>query len=176
MRAPTRHEPRAELAESSLVDVLDRLLHKGVVVHGQLMLSLAGVDLVQVCLSTLLSTPGHSQRPSGPSPRAVRSVCAPRHGEPQAARARVGPRWNIEPNDAERSVVQLVLTLIELVRELLERQAMRRMDAQTLTPQQVEAVGLALMNLEKTVHDLAHRFGISPDDLNLDLGPLGGLV
>ena len=176
MRAPTRSEPRAELAESSLVDVLDRLLHKGVMVHGQLMLSLAGVDLVQVCLSTLLCTPAHSQRPRGSSPRAVRALPAARNVESRAARPRVSPRWNIEPNDAERSVVQLVLTLIELVRELLERQALRRMQSRTLTPQQVEAVGLALMNLESTVHDLADRFGLSPEDLNLDLGPLRGLI
>jgi Gas vesicle protein K len=58
----------------------------------------------------------------------------------------------------------------------MERQALRRMDAGTLTPAQIEALGLALMRLEETSHDLARRFGLSPDDLNLDLGPLGRLT
>ena len=86
------------------------------------------------------------------------------------------PRWNADPDEVQRSVVQLVLTLVEFLRKLLERQAIRRMEAGTLSPDEVEAVGLALMRLESTVHDLAHRFGLKPDDLNLDLGPLGRLI
>jgi Gas vesicle protein K len=85
-------------------------------------------------------------------------------------------RWNADPDDVQRSVVQLVLTLVEFVRKLLERQAIRRMGAGTLTSQQTEDVGRALMQLEDTVRDLAARFGISPDELNLDLGPVGKLM
>jgi hypothetical protein len=85
-------------------------------------------------------------------------------------------RWNANPDDVQRSVVQLVLTLVEFIRKLLERQAIRRMGAGTLTPQQTEDVGRALMQLEDTVRDLAARFGISPDELNLDLGPVGKLM
>lgn len=84
-------------------------------------------------------------------------------------------RWNANPEDVERAVAKLVLTLAEFVRRLLERQAIRRMEARTLTKAQTEAVGLALMRLEKTLHEMARRFGLSPDDLNLDLGPLGRL-
>ena len=58
----------------------------------------------------------------------------------------------------------------------LWRMNQRRMDAETLTPEETEAVGLALMRLEETIHDLAHRFDLDPDDLNLDLGPLGRLL
>jgi len=90
--------------------------------------------------------------------------------------ADAAPRWNADPEDVQRSVVALVLTLVEFIRQLMERQAIRRMDAATLTPEEVEAVGLALMRLEETVHDLASRFGIEPDRLNLDLGPLGRLI
>ena len=62
------------------------------------------------------------------------------------------------------------------IRQLLERQAIRRMDADTLTPEQVEGVGLALMRLEETVEEMARRFGLDPKELNLDLGPLGRLI
>jgi len=85
-------------------------------------------------------------------------------------------RWNADPEEVRRSVGQLVLTLVEFVRKLLERQAIRRMEAGTLTDQQTEEIGRALMTLEQTVHDIAATFGISMEDLNLDLGPAGKLM
>ena len=88
-----------------------------------------------------------------------------------------GPsRWNADPEDVQRSVVRLVLALVEFLRKLMERQAIRRMEAGTLEPQQIEDMGLALMRLEETVTDLAARFGLRPEELNLDLGPLGKLM
>ncbi len=86
------------------------------------------------------------------------------------------PRWNADPKDVQKSVARLVLALIEFLRKLLEKQAIRRMEAGTLTSEQTEAIGLALMRLEETVHELARRFGLAPEDLNLDLGPLGRLI
>lgn len=86
------------------------------------------------------------------------------------------PRWNADPEDVRRSVAKLVLTLIEFIRQLLERQAIRRMEAGTLTDEQTEAVGLALMRLEETVREIGAQFGIAADDLNLDLGPVGRLM
>jgi hypothetical protein len=86
------------------------------------------------------------------------------------------PRWNADPEDVRRSVAKLVLTLVEFIRQLLERQALRRMDAGTLTDDETEAIGVALMRLEETVRDLGRLFDLSPEDLNLDLGPLGKLV
>jgi hypothetical protein len=86
------------------------------------------------------------------------------------------PRWNADPKDVQKSVARLVLALIEFLRKLLEKQAIRRMESGTLTEAETEAVGLALMRLEETVHDLARRFGLKPEDLNLDLGPLGRLL
>jgi len=85
-------------------------------------------------------------------------------------------RWNADPDDVQRSVAQLVLTLVEFIRRLLERQAIRRMEAGTLTDQQTEDIGRALMQLESTVRDLAGRFGIPIEELNLDLGPAGKLI
>lgn len=85
-------------------------------------------------------------------------------------------RWNADPEDVERSVAKLVLTLVDFVRRLLELQALRRMEAGSLTEAEEEALGLALMRLEETLRDLAERFGLSLDELGLDLGPLGSLT
>jgi hypothetical protein len=85
-------------------------------------------------------------------------------------------RWNPEPEDVQKSVAQLVLTIVEFLRRLMERQAIRRMEQKSLSAKEVEAVGLALMRLEETVVDIGKRFGLSPEDLNLDLGPVGKLM
>jgi hypothetical protein len=85
-------------------------------------------------------------------------------------------RWNAEPQDVQRSVIRLVLALVEFLRRLMERQAIRRMEAGTLTPAQIESLGLALMKLEGAVKDIAAQFGIDPEELNIDLGPLGRLL
>jgi hypothetical protein len=80
--------------------------------------------------------------------------------------------WNPDPEDVQKSVAQLVLTLVEFLRRLMERQAIRRMEEKTLTPKEVEAVGVALMKLEETIREIGKRFGLTPEDLNLDLGTL----
>lgn len=85
-------------------------------------------------------------------------------------------RWNADPDEVRRSVLKLVLTLVEFIRQILERQAIRRMETNTLTAEEIEAVGLALMRLEETIRDLADQFGLRPEELNLDLGPIGKLV
>ncbi len=92
-----------------------------------------------------------------------------------AARAQP-PRWNANPDDVRKSVAKLVLTLVEFIRQLLERQAIRRMEAGTLTDDETEAIGLALMRLEQTVRDLGAHFDLALEDLNLDLGPIGKLM
>ena len=92
-----------------------------------------------------------------------------------AARAN---RWRLgtDPETAERDLSRLVLTLVELVRQLVERQCVRRMDQGDLSDEQVETLGLTLMRLEEAMNELCERFGLSPSDLNLDLGPLGTLL
>jgi len=85
-------------------------------------------------------------------------------------------RWNPEPEDVQKSVAQLVLTIVEFLRRLMERQAIRRMEQKTLTRKEVEAVGVALMQLEETIRAIGSRFGVKPEDLNLDLGPAGRLM
>jgi hypothetical protein len=92
--------------------------------------------------------------------------------KPKAARQGAGLRWNPESDDVQRSVAQLVLTIVEFLRQLMERQAIRRVGQKTLTRKEAEAVGVALMKLEETVQEIGKKFGLTREDLNLDLGPL----
>jgi len=80
------------------------------------------------------------------------------------------------PENLEQGLAKLVLGLVELLRRLLERQAIRRMEGGSLTDEQVEDMGKALMSLEQKVIELAAAFGLKPEDLNLELGPLGKLL
>lgn len=108
-------------------------------------------------------------------PAAAREIDAIREHIESVAAARP-PRWNADPAEVRRAVLKLVLTLVELIRQLLERQAIRRMDAGTLSDEQTESVGLALMRLQETIAELAKQFDIPLDELNLDLGPVGKLL
>lgn len=103
-------------------------------------------------------------------------IAAVRQELTRLARRGGPPRWNADPDDVRRSVIQLVLTLVELIRQLLERQAIRRMEAGTLDPDETEAVGLALMRLAETIREIGEQFDLAPEDLNLDLGPIGRLI
>jgi hypothetical protein len=94
------------------------------------------------------------------------------------ARQDVRQRHHIDadPESVERGLVSLVLTVVELLRQLMERQALRRVEDGSLTDDQVENIGRTLMALESRMAELREHFGLSPEDLNLDLGPLGPLL
>lgn len=94
----------------------------------------------------------------------MQSTTAPRH------------RIDADPESVERGLVTLVLTLVELLRQLMERQALRRVDAGSLTDEQVEKIGWTLMALDARMAELREHFGLDPEDLNIDLGPLGPLL
>ena len=115
--------------------------------------------------------------PARPGRRAVevREIESLREELERKAAALVPARWNADPEEVQRSVAKLVLTLIEFLRQLFEKQTIRRMEEGTLDAEQTEALGVALMRLEETVKELAGRFGLTPADLTLDLGPLGRL-
>ena len=95
-----------------------------------------------------------------------------------ALSARAGPdgRLSIDPETVEQDLARLVLGIVEFIRQLMELQAIRRSEAGTLTPDEEERLGLTLMRAEQAVHDIAAEFGLSPEDLSLDLGPLGRTV
>ncbi|WP_433761509.1 gas vesicle protein K [Nocardia sp. CA-135398] len=88
----------------------------------------------------------------------------------------IPPRIDTNPESVERGLVTLVLTLVELLRQLMERQALRRVDAGDLTETQIERIGTTLMLLEQRMDELRDHFGLTPEDLNIDLGPLGKLL
>ena len=94
------------------------------------------------------------------------------NGKPSLAQSRV----DCTPENIEQGLAKLVLSLIELLRQLLERQAIWRMEGGSLSDAQIEEMGSALMKLESKIQELATHFGLTPADLNLDLGPLGSLV
>ena len=91
-------------------------------------------------------------------------------------RQRLSRRIETDPESVERDLVRLVLTIVELVRQLMERQALRRVDEGNLTDQQVDDLGTGLMHLERAMADLTARYDLTPADLNIDLGPLGPLL
>jgi hypothetical protein len=85
-------------------------------------------------------------------------------------------RLNADPESVERGLVQLVLTVVELLRRLMERQALRRIDGGGLSDDTVERMGRTFMELDRCMGELRERFGLTEADLNLDLGPLGRLL
>jgi hypothetical protein len=102
------------------------------------------------------------------------------HEPAERGRAQGGPaqrrRIDADPESVERGLVSLVLTVVELLRQLMERQALRRVDQGTLSDDKVEEIGQTLMALESRMTELREHFGLEPEDLNLDLGPLGPLL
>jgi len=85
-------------------------------------------------------------------------------------------RVNADPHNVERGLAQLVLTLVDLLRQLMERQAVRRMEAGSLTEEEIERLGQTFMLLKRRMKELTESFGLKESDLNIDLGPLGNLM
>ena len=83
-------------------------------------------------------------------------------------------RIEFEPGKIEQGMLKLVLSIVELLRQVMEKQAMRRIDAGTLAPDDIDRLGVSLMQIESAIQELQARFGV--DDLNLDLGPVGRLL
>jgi hypothetical protein len=85
-------------------------------------------------------------------------------------------RVNADPEGVERGLAKLVLTLIELIRQLLERQALRRIEAGSLSDEEIERLGQTFMKLQERMEELKQNFGLEDEELNLNLGPLGDLL
>jgi hypothetical protein len=197
---------------ATLVDLLDSILDMGAVVSGDILLSVAGVDLAWLGLRAILSsvetarpTPAGSRQvsssatserrlwPGGrktaapgsrhsshrdmpaPAPAPVRGEAA---GLPAAAAETGLPaqRLEVDQNNVERGLLQLVLAIVDVVREVLERQAVRRMASGGLSEEEVERLGTALHELYEQMEQLKERFGLRDEDLRLDLGPIGALA
>ncbi len=188
-------EERVELA-----DLLSHVLDKGVVLKGEVMLAVADIDLVRLDIGLLLTAVETAMRrggggrpplfaplPGGPtSPRAepggddqVLKALAPPSGASSAPLAEVAetlpPRLDADPEKMENGLAKLVLTLIEVLRKVLEHQAVRRMEGGNLSAAEIERLGVALLRLNDKMRDMKGIFGLTDEDLQIDLGPLGTL-
>ena len=190
--------PRVELAE-----VLNHVLDKGVVLRGEVMLAVADIDLVKLDPGLLLTAvesalrappSGRPRRPGLAAPRAesagavvsgstmesqvVEALPVPREAPitPLADVAEaLPPRLNTDPDKVENGLAKLVLTLIEVLRKVLEHQAVRRMEGGHLSDAEIEKLGVALLRLNDRMQEMKGIFGLTDDDLQIDLGPLGNL-
>jgi hypothetical protein len=99
-----------------------------------------------------------------------------RAGALERLEAALPRRLNADPEDLEKGLAHLVLTLVELLRELMERQALRRIESGTLNDDEVERLGRTFLALSERMEELKRVFGLEDVDLNLDLGPLGTLL
>lgn len=115
-------------------------------------------------------------KPKRLTPHEVEQAVAELRRQVQGLAQQPIERVDCSQETIEQGLAKLVLGLIELLRQLLERQAIRRMEGGSLDDAQVEEMGLALMKLEEKVKELAEQFGLKPEDLNLALGPLGNLL
>ena len=193
----------------TLLDLLDRLLETGVVVDGQVDLSVADIDLVHLGLKMVLASSATLEQHSNGSPtrlidppddppedslqephtdtelvstaptiegsgfRVLGNCSEPPAQSPE----RPGnQKINFEPAKVEQGLAKLVLTLVELIRRLMEKQAIRKMEGGTLNRSQLEQLGEAFRRLESKMVELKRVFGLEDEDLNLDLGPLGELM
>ena len=96
--------------------------------------------------------------------------------EPTGPRVRYRLDADDDPRSAERGLATLVLTIVELLRQLMERQALRRIEGGTLTDEEIERLGRTFMALSERMEELKRTFGLEDEDLNLNLGPLGNLM
>ena len=185
-----------------LSEVLSHLLDKGVVLRGEVMLAVADIDLVRLDLGLLLSAvesaigraadPGASPRVGAARPRASQSLPSGSTMESQVVQSLhapsdatvapletvaegLPPRLNTDPDKVENGLAKLVLTLIEVLRKVLEHQAVRRMEGGHLSDAEIERLGVALLRLNDRMQDMKGIFGLTDDDLQIDLGPLGKL-
>ena len=196
MRDDIFGEERVELA-----DLLSHVLDKGVVLKGEVMLAVADIDLVRLDIGLLLTAVETAMRrggggrpplfgplvpgsPTSPRPEPsggdqVVKALTPPSGASSAPLAEVAetlpPRLDADPEKMENGLAKLVLTLIEVLRKVLEHQAVRRMEGGNLSAEEIERLGMALLRLNDKMQDMKGIFGLTDEDLQIDLGPLGTL-
>jgi hypothetical protein len=190
------------VARIELAEVLSHVLDKGVVLRGEVMLAVADVDLIRLDLGLLLSAVESAMRQGGAGGKApllgaarprspaelpsgstmesqvVESLHAPSDATVaplETVAEGLPPRLNTDPDKVENGLAKLVLTLIEVLRKVLEHQAVRRMEGGHLSDAEIERLGVALLRLNDRMQDMKGIFGLTDDDLQIDLGPLGKL-
>jgi hypothetical protein len=169
----------------TVTDVLDKVLEKGAVINGDLVITLADVDLVFVGLRLILTSISKAEEISG-------RTFGERNREPTSEDKDYIERLQEEirrieqniprhidlghPQSAEKGLARLILTLVEVIRKLLEKESYRRVKSGTLSPIEIQKLGLSLKAIKKKVTEIQTIFGIEDEELNLDLGPIGNLA
>ncbi len=169
----------------TLVDALDKVLEKGVVINGDIMIRVADVDLVYLGLRLILTSVSKAEELSGKSfsnpdreftPDDIAYIQKLQR-EIKKAEENIPKLIDLgSPKKTEQGLAQLVLTLLELIRKLMEKEAFRRVKRGSLSQAEVQKLGLSLKAVKKKIQEVQAIFGIKDEDLNLDLGPLGNLM
>lgn len=168
---------------ATLVDALDVVIDKGAVLHGDIVIRIADLDMLAISLKLIIVSMSRLQTQQG---KRVDEVHVNEIGDEiylqklekqiENAQKHINQMLNADvPEEVEGGLAQLVLTLIKLIVDLVEREAMRRVEREQLTPMEVQKLGLNLEAIETKIEELRLVFGLEEDDLNIDLGSLGKL-
>jgi len=169
----------------TLVDALDKVLEKGAIINGDIVIRVADVDLVYLGLRVILTSIPKAEEISGKSFTNPDKEFTPEDIEyiEKLQREIKRAEENIpklidasDPKKTEQGLAQLVLTLVELIRKLMEKEAFRRVKRGTLSSAEIQKLGLSLKAVKKKIKEIQAIFGIEDEELNLDLGPLGNLM
>lgn len=161
---------------ATLVDAIDRVLDKGAYIQGDLMLEVAEVELAFISLRLVIASTRKLKKQSPTDDRKDRQYIKNLEAKLKVLEKEF-PKIieNPTPEKTEKGLAKLVLTLVELIREVLEREAIRKIDSGELSDTQTQKLGLSFEILKKKIEEMKKIFGIE-EDLNIDLGPLGKLL
>ncbi len=169
----------------ALVDALDKILEKGAIINGDVMIRVADVDLVYLGLRIILTSVSKAEELSGKSFSNPDRKATPEELKHLAKlseeikKAEINIKKNIDagnPKETEKGIAQLVLTIVELLRRLMEREALRRAQKGNLSQIEIQKLGMSIKAMEKKIKEIQTVFGIEDEELNLELGPLGNLL
>jgi hypothetical protein len=169
----------------ALVDVLDKVIEKGVVINGDIVIRVANIDLVYLGLRLILTSVSKLEEVSGKRMIGKEQEATPEdmaylqklQREIRKAEENIPKIIDAsDPKKTEQGMAQLVLTLLELIRKLMEKEAYRRVKKGTLSSIEIQKLGLSLKAVQKKIKEVQAIFGIDDEDLNIDLGPLGNLM
>lgn len=169
----------------TLVEALDKVLEKGAIINGDIMIRVADVDLVYLGLRLILTSISKAEELSGKRFSDPDKEFTPEdleyleklQREIRRAEANIPKLIDLgSPKKTEQGLAKLILTLVELIRKLMEKEAFRRVKKGTLSPAEIQKLGLSLKAVKKKIQEVQAIFGIEDEELNLDLGPLGNLM
>jgi hypothetical protein len=169
----------------TLIDVLDKVLEKGAVINGDMVIRVADVDLVYLGLRLILTSVSKAEELSGRSRSSPerelteedKAYIEKLQKEIKKAEENIPRLINADsPRETEQGLAKLILTIVELIRKLMEKEAFRRVKKGSLSQVEIQKLGLSLKAVRKKMQEIQAIFGIEDKDMNLNLGPLGDLM